>query len=378
MSANIHAITMPRWGMTMTEGRVVQWLVEVGDALAPGQEILEIETEKIANAFEASAAGVLRRKLVEPQSTAAVGALLGVAADENVSDAQIEEFVAAFKMRQLADDAAQSTAPAARLVDVGSSRINILSLGEEAATPAVLIHGFGGDLNSWLFNQAQLAVSRPVHALDLPAHGGSSIPGGALTLESVAQSVALALDNIDVPRAHFVGHSLGAALILLLARDMPERIASLSLISPAGFGTEIDPSYIEGSLSAERRPQMKQALAALFADPAQVRREMVDGVLRFMRTDGVPAALRSLANNVFPDGQQRLVLRDVVASATVPVQIIWGESDRIIPSSQSRGLPGNVSVHLIEGAGHMAHLEQAVRVNRLLEKFMVRADEARR
>ncbi len=374
MSANIQAITMPRWGMTMTEGRVVQWLVEVGDALTPGQEILEIETEKIANSFEALAPGFLRRKLVEPQSTAAVGALLGVAADENVSDAEIEEFVAAFKVRQQAEGGAQSTAPAARSVEVGGARINILSLGEGPATPAVLVHGFGGDLKSWLFNQSQLAESRAVHALDLPAHGGSSIPGGGLTLEGVVRSLALALDNIGVTRAHFVAHSLGAAVILLLARDTPERIASLSLISPAGFGTEIDASYIGGFLRAERRPQMKQALGTLFADPSQVRREMADDVLRFMRTDGVPAALRSLADNAFPNGQQRLVLRDVVVSTTAPVQVIWGESDRIIPISQLGGLPANVSVHRIERAGHMAHLEQAGRVNELLQKFMAGAD----
>jgi pyruvate dehydrogenase E2 component (dihydrolipoamide acetyltransferase) len=101
---------------------------------------------------------------------------------------------------------------------------------------------------------------------------------------------------------------------------------------------------------------------------------MVDDVLRFMRTDGVPAALRNLASDAFPDGRQRLVLRNVVASAVVPVQVIWGETDRIIPSAQSLGLPASVTVHLIGSAGHMAHLEQAGRVNGLLSSFMAAAD----
>jgi pyruvate dehydrogenase E2 component (dihydrolipoamide acetyltransferase) len=374
MSAIIQAITMPRWGMTMTEGRVVRWLVEIGDAIAPGQEILEIETEKIANALEASAFGVLRRRLIEPRASAAVGTLLGVAADEKVSDAEIEEFVTAFKVREQAEGAAESSAPQARTVAAIDGRINILSLGDGPAIPAVLIHGFGGDLNSWLFNQAWLAAVRPVHALDLPAHGGSNIPSAPMTLESVTCAIAAALDNIGVPRAHFVGHSLGAAAALLLSRDMPARVASLSLICPAGLGTEIDASYIDSFLSAERRPQMKRALSALFADPAQIRREMVDDVLRFMRTDGVSAALRGLANDAFPGGKQRLVLRAQLASAAVPVQIIWGEVDRIIPSPHHRGLPASVTVHLIGAAGHMAHLEQAGRVNELLSDFMAAAD----
>jgi pyruvate dehydrogenase E2 component (dihydrolipoamide acetyltransferase) len=363
--------------MTMTEGVVGAWLVDVGATVAQGQEILEIETEKIANAYEAGATGQLRRRLIEPSTTVPVGALLGVLADADVSDAEIDRFIGEFNVRQRHKEAAATDQPTARTVRIADGAVNVMSVGEGTGVPAVMVHGFGGDMNSWALAQAELGASRMIHALDLPAHGGSTVPEAPLTVESLAGSLARVLDAIGIARAHFVSHSLGAALSLLLVRDRPQLVASLSLIAPAGLGPDIDAAYIEAFLSAERRPQMKQALAALFADPQQIRREMVDDVLRFMRTDGVPAALRGLASNAFPGGRQRLVLRDIVEASAVPVQVIWGEQDRIIPDAHGAGLPPRISVHLIAAAGHMVHLEQANRVNALLAAFLSHAETSK-
>ena len=358
----------------MTQGEVVKWLVEIGDTIRPGQEILEIETEKIANVLEASVSGILRKKLITEQAKTGVGSLLGIAADAGVSDGEIDEFIAAFQVRHAAASAGEITGPSASSVDVQDGHINVITLGEGTAMPAVLIHGFGGDLNSWLFNQADLAANRRVYALDLPAHGNSSIPSKPISPETVTRAVRQSLEALGVTRAHLVAHSLGAVVALMLVRDIPDLVASLSLISPAGLGAEINIQYIQEFLSAERRPQMTKALAVLFADPTKVRREMVDDVLRFLRTDGVPAALRALALDAFPDGRQRLLLRDVIDSAAVPVHIIWGEADRIIPSVHSQGLAAQVRVSILPKTGHMAHLEQAGQINEWLAGTMTAAD----
>ena len=95
-AAPIRPITMPKWGLAMEEGILARWAVEEGAEIAAGQEIMDIETTKIANVFESPVAGVLRKKVVKEGETVPVGALLGVVAEPGVADAEVEKFVGAF------------------------------------------------------------------------------------------------------------------------------------------------------------------------------------------------------------------------------------------------------------------------------------------
>ena len=88
---------MPKWGLSMTEGRLLDWLVEEGAELAVGDEVAEVESEKINGAVESPAAGVLRRRVADVGDMVPVGGLLGVIAPADVPDAEIDAFVAEFQ-----------------------------------------------------------------------------------------------------------------------------------------------------------------------------------------------------------------------------------------------------------------------------------------
>jgi len=97
MSENIHALVMPKLGLTMKEGTVAAWRVAVDKEVKEGEPVADIETAKITAEYESPCAGVLRRQVAASGSVSPVGALIGVVALPDVSDAEIDSFIQAFK-----------------------------------------------------------------------------------------------------------------------------------------------------------------------------------------------------------------------------------------------------------------------------------------
>jgi len=95
--SDIYPITVPKWGIEMQEGTIVGWYVGEGDTVSKGNDMVDIETDKIVNTMEVPADGVFARRLVEEGDTLKVGELLGVIVPEGTETAAIDEFIAAFK-----------------------------------------------------------------------------------------------------------------------------------------------------------------------------------------------------------------------------------------------------------------------------------------
>lgn len=97
MTSSITPITMPKWGIEMTEGTITAWNFAEGQAVGKGDSLLEVETEKIVNSVDSPAGGTLRRILAPAGETRAVGSLIAVFAAGDVPEQAIESFIASFK-----------------------------------------------------------------------------------------------------------------------------------------------------------------------------------------------------------------------------------------------------------------------------------------
>ncbi|MGD9603422.1 MAG: acetoin dehydrogenase dihydrolipoyllysine-residue acetyltransferase subunit [Gammaproteobacteria bacterium] len=363
----ITPITMPKWGLSMQEGKIIEWLVPEGTEVALGDRLVDIETEKIANTFEALDAGLLRRQVAGADEVLPIGALLGVLAPAAVSDDEVDAFIAEFQANYVPPAPEEGEAgPAFQWADVNGLRLRYSKLGDSG--PAVLlIHGFGGDLGNWLFTQEPLAAHAQVYALDLPGHGQSSKAVTDGSIAALAGTVTGFMQAVGIDRAHLVGHSLGGAIALSIAARTPEKVASVSLLAPAGIGPTINGGYLTGFIAGESRRDMKPILQQLVANPDLITRQLIDDILKFKRTDGVPEALRAIVAGFVDGDRQTVTLRDALAKLAMPVQVLWGRQDRIIPVDQSAGLPANVKVEVLDGIGHLLQMEAATQVNACLK-----------
>jgi pyruvate dehydrogenase E2 component (dihydrolipoamide acetyltransferase) len=174
------------------------------------------------------------------------------------------------------------------------------------------------------------------------------------------------MDALGIAKAHMVGHSLGGAVAAKVAEKAGGRVLSLGLVAPVGLGPEINGQYITSFVKAASRRDLKPALELLFANTGLVSRQLVDDVLKFKRLDGVDRALGALATALFADGRQQHRIVEAVRSAGVPVTVVFGRDDKIIPSAHAEALKGVARIELIDGAGHMPMMEAAKRVNELL------------
>lgn len=241
-----------------------------------------------------------------------------------------------------------------------------------AGPPVILLHGLGSSSADWPEQRAALEPGYRVIAVDLPGHGGSPLPRGALTIESMAADVAALLAHLAAGPAHVVGLSLGACVALRLALEAPGRVRSLTLVNafarvqPAG---PADVARLAMRLALLGTAPMDTVAAhvarQLFPWPEQ-RALYASAVSSLAATPrrAYFAAMRALA---------RFDARGQAAAIRQPTLLVTGDRDTSVPLAAKLALAAAIPrarLLVVPASGHATPHDQPEAFNRALLEFL--------
>lgn len=246
------------------------------------------------------------------------------------------------------------------------SRLHVRSVGD--GPDIVLVHGFAGSNDVWRVIVDALANEARCHAFDLPGHAGSiDFPGAGPPKIAVA-AILETMNGLGVERFHIAGHSLGGAIATLVALAAPQRVLSLSLLAPGGFGPEINMRLLMRFASATEPDALLQVFEGMFGFRSPIAAEIVDHARALRANPGQVALLRRFAEGMTRDGRQGVIPRESIAALPMPVEVVWGRQDNVLPAHSAEGLPANCAVTLLDETGHMLIDEAPDTVTALLRR----------
>jgi pimeloyl-ACP methyl ester carboxylesterase len=259
----------------------------------------------------------------------------------------------------------------------------------------LLLHGIGNNCQTWAGVIERLAESHTVLAPDLLGHGDSDKPRGDYSLAAYANGMRDLLSVLDVEQATVVGHSLGGGIALQFAYQFPERCQRLALVGSGGLGPELSVG-----LRAATLPGAELVLTALAGVSGPLRMgmrtleragraagwrrvgdlaEAGDALLALKDVEARRAFLRTLRGVVDARGQAVTALDRLYLADSIPMLVIWGSRDPIVPAQHAetvRDLVPSARVEVFPGAGHWPHLDEPDRFCDVLLDFLATTEPA--
>ena len=256
----------------------------------------------------------------------------------------------------------------------------------------LLIHGMGGNFRNWESVIGPLARHHTVIAPDLPGHGESAAGHGDYSLGAFASTLRDLLLTLGHERATLVGHSLGGGAAMQFAYQFPEMLERLALVSSGGLGLEVSPilraatlpgagPFIQATAALGQRvvPPLARGLGWVGLRANADLAEVVRGYGSLSDDDRRAAFLATVRGVIDPRGQRVSAGRRLDLAENVPVLIIWGERDPIIPVSHGeeahRALPHS-RLEVFDNVGHIPQIEAPLRFVDCLERFLAETEPA--
>lgn len=236
----------------------------------------------------------------------------------------------------------------------------------------VLLHGFCGSSAYWENVAPLLGDSFRVIMPDLRGHGSSDAPLGAYTIEQLADDVAALLEALGVDRYALLGHSMGGYVALSLAQRYSHRLS--------GFGLIHSTAYPD---SEEAREKRLQAVAAINTGGITTYIDgLVPGLFAPESMEMLPAAIdrvKEIGYRTPPQGatgaamamREREDRRDVLSSTPLPVLLVAGEKDGVVPPERTFTTDkDHVTKAVIREAGHMSMYEAPQQLAEVIKEYM--------
>jgi len=256
----------------------------------------------------------------------------------------------------------------------------------------LLIHGMAGTCENWQAVIEPLARQHTVIAPDLPGHGSSAPGGGDYSLGALAAGLRDLLVALGHERATLVGHSLGGGIAMQFAYQFPEATERLVLVCSGGLGPEVNPVLRAAALpgadlfiAATAGPgrvagsALGRGLAAVGLRPNADVAEVARGYASLADRGRRAAFLATLRAVVGTEGQRVHAGDRLYLAEGMPVLIVWGRADRMIPVEHGERAHEAIAgsrLEIFEEAGHMPQLEAPARFVAALEGFLEETEPA--
>jgi 3-oxoadipate enol-lactonase len=256
-------------------------------------------------------------------------------------------------------------------LDIDGARFDVLDEGRGPAL--VLLHGFPLAKDSWDVQAQALASVARVIRFDLRGLGTTTVTPGPYLMERLASDAAAVLDELGIERAFFAGHSLGGYVTFAFYRMFAERVGGLALVCTRA--TADDEAAARGRMTLADRAEREgiEPVVETFAQrffPPHVYRGSAEVIARtkavMRKTDprGAAAMLRGMA--------MRVSSEDLLGEIEVPVRVIVGSEDVLIPLEFSKDLARSIrgaELDVLE-CGHLAPYEAPDAVTSSLERLI--------
>ena len=270
-----------------------------------------------------------------------------------------------------------------RTVLVHGQRIAYLDVG--AGPPVILIHGFGGSMWQWEYQQHQLSQHFRVLTLDLPGAGLSDKPDIDYRPDQMLEFFVGFMDAAQIPQATLVGNSMGAGLAIGMALTHPTRVAKLVLVDglPQHVMEKLTSPSVRRALESSAPSwlvsfgntlfgglMIESVLQEIVHDPALLTPAVLERSNRNRQLPGLIKPIMAVRENL-PLWESGFATR--LGTITHPTLVLWGEEDRVFPIAVGEELH-----HTIKGsrfiripkAGHIPQWERPDVVNQTLITFI--------